>query len=105
MSDPSATSPQSSLLCPACRVDLVMSERQGIEIDYCPKCRRWGGWTGANSTRSSNAALPNRPLRHLRISSDPGAMGRLATTLQAMGAAMVSVMAGMAIREGAGALS
>ena len=25
--------------CPHCRVDLVMSERQGIEIDYCPKCR------------------------------------------------------------------
>ena len=30
------------LLCPACRADLVMSERQGIEIDYCPKCR--GVW-------------------------------------------------------------
>jgi Zn-finger nucleic acid-binding protein len=30
------------LLCPTCRVDLVMSERQGIEIDYCPKCR--GVW-------------------------------------------------------------
>ena len=30
------------LFCPACRVDLVMSERQGIEIDYCPKCR--GVW-------------------------------------------------------------
>lgn len=35
-------SPQQSLLCPACRVDLVMSERQRIEIDYCPKCR--GVW-------------------------------------------------------------
>jgi uncharacterized protein len=30
------------LLCPACRVDLVMSERHGVEIDYCPKCR--GVW-------------------------------------------------------------
>jgi Zn-finger nucleic acid-binding protein len=30
------------LLCPACRVDLVMSERQKIEIDYCPNCR--GVW-------------------------------------------------------------
>jgi uncharacterized protein len=30
------------LLCPSCGVDLVMSERQGIEIDYCPKCR--GVW-------------------------------------------------------------
>ena len=26
--------------CPVCREpDLVMSERQGIEIDYCPTCR------------------------------------------------------------------
>ena len=30
------------LLCPTCRIDLVMSERQGVEIDYCPKCR--GVW-------------------------------------------------------------
>lgn len=30
------------LLCPACRVNLTMSERQGIEIDYCPQCR--GVW-------------------------------------------------------------
>lgn len=29
--------------CPVCTgVNLVMSERQGIEIDYCPKCR--GVW-------------------------------------------------------------
>ncbi len=26
--------------CPVCSTaELVMSERQGIEIDYCPKCR------------------------------------------------------------------
>lgn len=28
--------------CPLCNVDLVMSERQGVEIDYCPRCR--GVW-------------------------------------------------------------
>ena len=29
--------------CPVCKdVSLTMSERQGIEIDYCPKCR--GVW-------------------------------------------------------------
>ena len=29
--------------CPACPTEtLVMAERQGIEIDYCPKCR--GVW-------------------------------------------------------------
>lgn len=25
--------------CPTCSVDLLITERQGIEIDYCPKCR------------------------------------------------------------------
>jgi hypothetical protein len=25
--------------CPACHVPLAMTERQGIEIDYCPTCR------------------------------------------------------------------
>jgi Zn-finger nucleic acid-binding protein len=28
--------------CPIDSTDLVMSDRQGIEIDYCPKCR--GVW-------------------------------------------------------------
>ncbi|MEW6501468.1 MAG: zf-TFIIB domain-containing protein [Thermodesulfobacteriota bacterium] len=29
--------------CPVCtEVDLLLSERQGVEIDYCPKCR--GVW-------------------------------------------------------------
>ena len=29
--------------CPVCKdVDLTMSERQGVEIDYCPRCR--GVW-------------------------------------------------------------
>ena len=28
--------------CPICNVDLVMSDRQGVEIDYCPQCR--GVW-------------------------------------------------------------
>lgn len=28
--------------CPNCNTSLVMSDRQGIEIDYCPDCR--GVW-------------------------------------------------------------
>ena len=28
--------------CPNCNSSLVMSERSGIEIDYCPECR--GVW-------------------------------------------------------------
>lgn len=30
------------MACPICRTPLTMSERQGIEIDYCPTCR--GVW-------------------------------------------------------------
>jgi Zn-finger nucleic acid-binding protein len=28
--------------CPSCNVSLVMTDRSGIEIDYCPDCR--GVW-------------------------------------------------------------
>ena len=31
-----------AMSCPVCRVPLVMSDRQGVEIDYCPQCR--GVW-------------------------------------------------------------
>ncbi len=30
------------MLCPICKVDLLITDRSGIEIDYCPKCR--GVW-------------------------------------------------------------
>lgn len=30
------------MLCPHCKVELKIADRQGIEIDYCPKCR--GVW-------------------------------------------------------------
>ncbi|HEX2908741.1 MAG TPA: zf-TFIIB domain-containing protein [Phototrophicaceae bacterium] len=30
------------MVCPVCQVELKMSERQGVEIDYCPQCR--GVW-------------------------------------------------------------
>jgi uncharacterized protein len=30
------------MLCPHCNTTLLMTERQGVEIDYCPKCR--GVW-------------------------------------------------------------
>jgi uncharacterized protein len=28
--------------CPVCNVDLMLADRQSIEIDYCPQCR--GVW-------------------------------------------------------------
>lgn len=30
------------MLCPVCQIELNMTDRQGVEIDYCPKCR--GVW-------------------------------------------------------------
>jgi Zn-finger nucleic acid-binding protein len=56
------------LLCPNCRVNLVMSERQGVEIDYCPQCR--GVWLDRgeldkilerSAAELSAAAQPQQP--------------------------------------------
>lgn len=30
------------MLCPVCKTELKMTDRQGVEIDYCPQCR--GVW-------------------------------------------------------------
>ena len=47
--------------CPIDSADLVMTERQGIEVDYCPKCR--GVWLDRGELdkiieRSAAAASP-----------------------------------------------
>ncbi|MEX1206050.1 MAG: zf-TFIIB domain-containing protein [Dongiaceae bacterium] len=56
--------------CPTCKVDLVMSDRQGIEIDYCPKCR--GVWLDRgeldkiierNATQARERPAANEPPR------------------------------------------
>ncbi|MGE5347746.1 MAG: zf-TFIIB domain-containing protein [Actinomycetota bacterium] len=55
--------------CPECNVNLVMSERQGIEIDYCPNCR--GVWLDRgeldkiierSATISENTSSPKRKI-------------------------------------------
>jgi uncharacterized protein len=56
--------------CPLDDSDLVMTERQGIEIDYCPKCR--GVWLDRGELdkiieRSATAAPPeDRSTGHYR---------------------------------------
>jgi Zn-finger nucleic acid-binding protein len=50
--------------CPICNVPLSMSDKQGIEIDYCPKCR--GIWLDRGELekiieRSTQAYPPNQP--------------------------------------------
>ena len=53
--------------CPVCQnVSLVMSERQGIEIDYCPQCR--GVWLDRGELdkiidRSQGSSAPAAPAR------------------------------------------
>jgi Zn-finger nucleic acid-binding protein len=56
--------------CPLDDSDLVMTERQGIEIDYCPKCR--GVWLDRGELdkiieRSAAVESPqDRPTGHYR---------------------------------------
>lgn len=55
------------MLCPVCKVGLHMSDRQGIEIDYCPQCR--GIWLDRGeldkiierSVASEGPAVPQAP--------------------------------------------
>lgn len=30
------------MLCPRCQIELTITDRQGVEIDFCPRCR--GAW-------------------------------------------------------------
>jgi Zn-finger nucleic acid-binding protein len=30
--------------CPSCNIDLLIADRQDVEIDFCPQCR--GVWLG-----------------------------------------------------------
>ena len=51
------------MLCPLDRTALVMSERQGIEIDYCPACR--GVWLdrGELDKILERSAVESEPVR------------------------------------------
>lgn len=64
--------------CPNCEETLVMTERQGVEIDYCPKCR--GVWLDKGeldkiiersaSAESSENLKQNRNRRNQRDDDD-----------------------------------
>jgi uncharacterized protein len=61
--------------CPVCNVPLSMSDRQGVEIDYCPQCR--GVWLDRGELdkiieRSSReAAPPPQPQQNYRPDRAP----------------------------------
>ena len=62
--------------CPSCSTTLVMADRQGIEIDYCPDCR--GVWLDRGELdkiieRANNdapASSPSQPRPTRRDDSD-----------------------------------
>lgn len=57
--------------CPVCNdVNLVMSERSGIEIDYCPKCR--GVWLDRGElNKIIERSSDNMPHQHSRQYEEP----------------------------------
>lgn len=52
--------------CPNCGETLVMADRQGVEIDYCPKCR--GVWLDKGELDK----LIERSTSYLKDSKGPG---------------------------------
>jgi len=55
--------------CPNCNVSLTMTERSGIEIDYCPNCR--GVWLDRGELdkiieRSNPAGIPSSKPGHYK---------------------------------------
>lgn len=51
----------SAMLCPVCHVGLAMTDRQEVEVDYCPQCR--GVWLDRGELdkiieRSAREAMP-----------------------------------------------
>ena len=55
--------------CPTCpQSTLVMSERSGIEIDYCPTCR--GVWLDRGELDKIIERVNEMPTRNDRVSED-----------------------------------
>lgn len=69
--------------CPIDQAELVMSERSGIEIDYCPKCR--GIWLDrgeldkiierSDSQLQSNSRYKDAPSSERRYQSEHDGFG------------------------------
>ncbi|WP_417067813.1 zf-TFIIB domain-containing protein [Niveibacterium terrae] len=86
------------MLCPACKtIELAMTERQGIEIDYCPSCR--GVWLDRGEldkiierTLLSERPPSTAPSPYQSKSRNPG--GAATTNVVAMSMATMSMVAG-----------
>src|SRR3546814_1649158 len=69
----SAADAGQGMLCPVCKVTLSISERQGVEIDFCPQCR--GVWLDRGELdkiiERSETAMPPPPRDDSREGSQP----------------------------------
>src|SRR3546814_2636715 len=69
----SSAAASQGMLCPVCKVTLSISERQGVEIDFCPQCR--GVWLDRGELdkiiERSETAMPQPPRDESREGSQP----------------------------------
>src|SRR3546814_18460277 len=69
----SAADAGQGMLCPVCKVTLSISERQGVEIDFCPQCR--GVWLDRGELdqiiERSETAMPPPPRAESREDPQP----------------------------------
>ena len=86
--------------CPVDGTALLITERSGVEIDYCPQCRA-SGWTVASSTRSSTAP-PTLPAAAGKPAPPP-IRARATTVLTATG--IITVAPGVGGRKGSSVTS
>jgi len=76
--------------CPHCEVTLHMTERQGVEVDFCPECR--GVWLDrgeldkilerSHAEMAALSAAPPPPPRRGRSDDDRDERARRAPTYQ-----------------------
>lgn len=52
------------MLCPVCKTNLSLAERQGVEIDYCPTCR--GVWLDRGELDKLIALAPHGGNEHYK---------------------------------------
>ena len=66
----------SAMLCPVCHTGLSMSDRSGVEIDYCQSCR--GVWLdrGELDKIIERSTAPVPPPRDMDTRNSPDRRGR-----------------------------
>lgn len=77
-----------SMLCPVCKTGLSMSDRSGVEIDFCPSCR--GVWLDRGELDKIIERTAAPPIRDTERAASPdrrsggpgGLMGMAASMLQ-----------------------